>query len=246
MLPGQAERTVTLYSRLRADAAGRVGSGVGYDAYRLRRCGPAAGCCRDAAISPSGSAVPLATTQHHYTIAGHPIVRHGRTRELQADRASGPTHEAPRGPRSTGPGPRDPAWAHGDRYRLCIGCNACVVACQAENNVPVVGKEQVAVGARDALAAHRSLLQRRRRRTPSTSFQPIPCMHCEKAPCEVGLPGQRHRARPRRPEPDGLQPLHRHAHLLQLLPLQGAALQLVRLHRRLRATAGARRSATRT
>ena len=64
-------------------------------------------------------------------------------------------------------------------------------------------------------------------RAPTSSR--CPCMHCEEAPCEIGLPGQRHGAHARRPQPHGLQPLHRHAHLLELLPLQGAPLQLVRL-----------------
>ena len=70
----------------------------------------------------------------------------------------------------------------------CIGCNACVVACQAENNIPVVGKEQVAARPRDALAAHRHATTEGRRTNPETYFQPVPCMQCENAPCEVVCP----------------------------------------------------------
>ena len=71
----------------------------------------------------------------------------------------------------------------------CIGCSACVVACQAENNIPVVGKDQVLALARDALDAHRSLLSKATTRpTPRSYFQPVPCMHCEKAPCELVCP----------------------------------------------------------
>ena len=70
----------------------------------------------------------------------------------------------------------------------CIGCNACVVACQAENNIPVVGKRAGDPRARDALAAHRPLLRRQIPTRRTSYFQPMLCMHCEQAPCEVVCP----------------------------------------------------------
>ena len=91
------------------------------------------------------------------------------------------------------------------------------------------GGGQGAGGARprDALDPRRPLLRGRRSTTRSVHHQPMPCMHCENAPCEVGLPRGRHRAQRRGPERHGLQPLRRHALLLEQLPLQGAALQLL-------------------
>ena len=80
------------------------------------------------------------------------------------------------------------AWGMAIDLDRCIGCGTCVAACQAENNIPIVGKEQVLRFARDALAAHRPVLRRRRRNDPRIYFQPVPCMHCEKAPCELVCP----------------------------------------------------------
>ncbi len=79
-------------------------------------------------------------------------------------------------------------WGMSIDLNACVGCHACTIACQSENNIPVVGKEEVAKGPPHELASHRPLLQRFAADDPEMYFQPVPCMHCENALCELVCP----------------------------------------------------------
>jgi Fe-S-cluster-containing dehydrogenase component len=83
--------------------------------------------------------------------------------------------------------PADHAWAMVIDTSLCIGCNACVIACQAENNVPVVGPEEIARG-RQMHWLRIDTYEHTNGTSPKPGFQPVPCMHCEHAPCEPVCP----------------------------------------------------------
>jgi molybdopterin-containing oxidoreductase family iron-sulfur binding subunit len=181
IMPGQAPNTVTLFLGYGRTRAGRVGSNIGYNAYVLRPSSDswhAVGTLRRA----EGRRV-LATTQLHHRMDGFDFVR-----EVTPDHPVVSESDSKPQPSLYAPHPYPGhAWAMAIDLDLCIGCNACVMACTAENNVPVVGKDQVAVG-REMQWLRVDRYFTGEIENPRSYFQPVPCMHCEQAPCEIGCP----------------------------------------------------------
>lgn len=176
ILRGQAPDTLALARGYGRRAAGRFGDHVGFDANRLRRGDE--GWTAGIALEPTGRNVRLVATQPHTDMADRDIVRSVTPDDL----AAGPSSVT--GP-SLYPEREDAAHAWGMAIDLdaCIGCNACLVACQAENNVPAVGPVEVARG-REMHWLRIDLYHE----DDATHFQPVPCMHCETAPCEPVCP----------------------------------------------------------
>jgi molybdopterin-containing oxidoreductase family iron-sulfur binding subunit len=190
VLPGQADDTVTIH-------LGYGGSGTqlqdgqgGFNAYDLRTTA-AMWHSAGVSIAPTGERYPLACSQDHHYMRGRNLVRRADAKHFEGhpDFARDAARETPReltlyddeAHKSDGY-----AWGMAIDLNACIGCHACSLACQAENSIPVVGKEEVLLG------REMSWIRIDRYFTdaedPEILLQPIPCQQCEYAPCELVCP----------------------------------------------------------
>jgi molybdopterin-containing oxidoreductase family iron-sulfur binding subunit len=188
IVPVQAEGVAALALGYGRKAAGRVGDGVGFNAYEMMQSGSGE---LAATLTKTGERRDLATAQVHMSLHGRDDqVRSATLAEFTRNPHFATDEKKERLPEhSLYPEYEYPtyAWAMSIDLNACIGCGACTIACQAENNIPVVGREEVArgremhwirvdhyfVGPSEALRS---------------AFMPVPCMHCEKAPCEEVCP----------------------------------------------------------
>ncbi len=165
--------------------SGAIASGVGSNVFPLRPI--SGGRWTDVSVSRTGRQQSILTTQHRFRLEGdaRDLLRTATLAELE--RAKDALWPQPALPTLYPKVAYDTyAWAMVIDNSACIGCNACVVACQAENNVPVVGPDEIAAG-RDMHWLRVDTYRHEDARAPA-GFQPVPCMHCEQAPCEPVCP----------------------------------------------------------
>lgn len=186
-VPGTAEQTVVA-SLGHGSIAGRYSRNHGFDTYRLR-ASDALYFGKGLTVRKTGATYALASTQEHGTMAGREIVREASLEQFRNNPAFAQTHAGPpieslwERPNQLG----GQQWGMSIDLNRCLGCNACVVACQAENNIPVVGKERVENGRE----MHWLRIDRYFTGSlddPGMVVQPMACVHCENAPCESVCP----------------------------------------------------------
>jgi molybdopterin-containing oxidoreductase family iron-sulfur binding subunit len=198
--PGQADDSITLSLGYGRTKIGRVGQGTGFNAYAIRTT-DSLGFGGGYTISKTNRSYPVVQTQEHHTLEEpqlvpfqtpvvRPIVRESTLEHFKKEPEF--AHEMVEHPplRSIYGDydySRGQQWAMAIDLNTCIGCNACTIACQAENNIPVVGKEQVARG-REMHWIRLDRYYSGPAEDPQAVTAPVPCMQCETAPCENVCP----------------------------------------------------------
>jgi molybdopterin-containing oxidoreductase family iron-sulfur binding subunit len=205
IMPGQPDESVAITLGYGRSKAGSVGDGAGFNAYALRTA-DAPGFGGGLAISKVSSGFVLANTQKHYALEGRDLIRHATLEEflqnpnfVHEGDEGGEGHQGQEGQgNELVPGENEPSlypqypyngnkWGMVIDTQACIGCNACVIACQSENNIAVVGKDQVS-RSREMHWLKIDTYFEGNLENPETLFQPRLCMQCENAPCEVVCP----------------------------------------------------------
>ncbi len=208
--PGHADNSVTIPLGHGRKHTGPIGEDTGFNGYLLRTSSNPHFIVADGkgiksvSVTKTGATYPLATTQEHWSIEGRGLVREAtldRYREESdfVQKIAGDEELPPTLPTLYTHPPLSAAqqWGMAVDLNVCTGCSACVVACQSENNIPIVGKLQVSHGRAmhwmriDRYFASAKSFNQDRGQFPEDAemvHQPMMCQHCENAPCETVCP----------------------------------------------------------
>ena len=192
--PGQPDDVVTIFTGYGRTRAGRIGNGLGYNAFDVMRSDAMGYGSGD--ITPTGVQTTIASTQIHFNMEGRDLLRVWDVNNLEKEAEAGKQQDMyPLSMYKSAADEYQKTYDQHNRWGMsidlnsCVGCNACVLACQSENNIPVVGKEQVERSREmhwlriDTYYGGGDL-----NNPEGPHFQPILCMQCEQAPCEVVCP----------------------------------------------------------
>ncbi|HSE18337.1 MAG TPA: TAT-variant-translocated molybdopterin oxidoreductase [Pyrinomonadaceae bacterium] len=206
ILPGHADGVVTVHLGYGRRLAGRVGSApgeqVGFDAYQIRTL-VEPWYSTGARVTDTGLEHVLATTQLHFNLEDprfstneRDVVRSETLEEFlhgekpkENEQHSHPSLYPDYNYKNQQENAPNYAWGMAIDLNNCIGCNACTIACQSENNIPVVGKNEV-IRSREMhwIRLDTYFKGFDPNHPEGVNFMPVPCMHCETAPCEPVCP----------------------------------------------------------
>jgi len=202
--PGQPDGVITIHLGYGRKRAGHLGNGLGFNAYEIRTA-DSPWSITGAQVEKNNVSHQLAVTQLHFLLEDkdfskedRDVLRSQTLEEYLKGTPAGESHD---------PAPDDTlyhpelfdyqnqgnglnyAWGMAIDLNNCIGCNGCTIACQSENNIPIVGKEQV-VRSREMhwIRVDTYFKGEDANKPEATNFMPVPCMHCENAPCEPVCP----------------------------------------------------------
>ena len=193
---GHPDNSITVFLGYGRTRAGRVGTGTGFDVYPLRTS-QTPWFADGAQLRPTGDTYQLASTQGYQTMetpngSERPLVQERSLEEYKKEPNFAKEGEPPQELTLYKPfdySKETYAWGMAIDLNACVGCNNCIVACQSENNIAVVGKEQTLKG-RYMHWLRVDAYYNGPRENPKGFFQPVPCMQCENAPCELVCPVQ--------------------------------------------------------
>ncbi|MGA2458852.1 MAG: TAT-variant-translocated molybdopterin oxidoreductase [Terriglobales bacterium] len=193
---GHPDNSITVFLGYGRTKAGRVGTGTGFDVYPLRTSQDP-WLASWASLDPTGESYNLASTQGYQTMetpngSERPLVQESSLEEYKKEPNFAKEGEPPVDLtlyKPFGYSKETYSWGMAIDLNSCVGCNNCIVACQSENNIAVVGKEQTLKG-RHMHWLRVDTYYNGPRENPEGFFQPVPCMQCENAPCELVCPVQ--------------------------------------------------------
>lgn len=187
--PGEPNGVIVVSLGYGRTAGGSILEGAGFNSYKIRTSN-APWFALDPQIRKTGATYDLARTHEHWSMENRDLLRATDLADFKSNPNFAQDEHIVPPTLYDEHQPSEYAWGMSINLNSCIGCNACVVACQAENNIPTVGKSEV----KNSREMHWIRIDRFFEGTSANAsvvgFQPVPCMHCEKAPCEPVCPVQ--------------------------------------------------------